>query len=120
MTTPDFETLEVLIRAETDKKLQAAKTLAAARRVLQEAREAFAKADAENVAAYDAALRDARTAGFTDKLLAELKLTDPKTTPKPRRANSTTATNPKPKTKAAAGSMKAASSAASTAAPTDS
>lgn len=74
MTTPDFDALETLIRAEAEKKLAAAKTLAAARDTLMRARDEFAVTDAANVADYEKALASARSAGFTDKSLAEYNL----------------------------------------------
>lgn len=90
MITPDFDTIEARIRAEADKKMDAAKTLAAARRTLLEAREEFAKTDQKNLDAVGVALAAAKAAGFDDKTLADWNLTDKTTTAssgrKPRKA----------------------------------
>lgn len=89
MTTPNFDDLETQIRAEADKKVAAARTLAYAQRTLLDARDEFEKTDAANRAAFDDALAAARAAGFDDKTLASLKLTVPSGRPAPKRGQRT-------------------------------
>ncbi len=98
MTAPDFANIEAKIRAEADKKMAAARGLAAARRTLLDARAEFATTDAANLQAVTVAEAAARAAGFDDKTLAEYNLTDTKNSSRPRRTTRGRASNKRTRT----------------------
>ncbi|MFF2088572.1 hypothetical protein ACFVVM_32715 [Nocardia sp. NPDC058176] len=74
MTTPSVDQIESILRAGLDAKITSARALADAFATRDEARARHAEEDAANVAAVDAAVKQARTAGLDDNALKELGL----------------------------------------------
>ncbi|MGW5441411.1 hypothetical protein [Nocardia asteroides] len=74
MTTPTVDQIESILRAGLDAKITSARTLTEALATRDNARARHAEEDAANVAAVDAAVKQARAAGLDDKALKELGL----------------------------------------------